>query len=175
MTGSITAIPVSSVDKERAMMVINLLHTDATLVNLLDNGVEGKNYVKTGDTTLKLPDGAKNRGDTGWDPGWWWEVGNAFQSYIWDTDLPDRWGAVKAYNDKAPRSQILGFSFDSTNVSSQVASVNNVWGQFEPLIITGSGDTGSFVTQMWDKMNKSGLDKILDEYNKQYQAYKAAQ
>jgi putative aldouronate transport system substrate-binding protein len=175
MTGSLTAIPVSSVDPARAMMVLNLMHTDGTLVNLLTNGIEGKNYVKTGDSTIKLPEGFKNKGDTGWDPGLWWEVGNAFLGYVWDTDLQDRWTKVKAYNDAAPRSPLLGFMFDKSKVTTEFVAVNNIYQQFDPLIITGQGDTADYVNQMFTQMKTAGLDKIVDEFNVQYQAYKAAQ
>jgi len=175
MTGSLTTIPRASIDPARAMMTINLMHTDKDLVNLMVSGVEGKNYVKTGDNSIKLPDGIKLKSDTGWDPGNWWMVGNAFLNYIWDTDLQNRWEAVKTYNDKAPRSSILGFSFDSTNVKAEVATVNTVFEQYKRLIQTGSGDTEKYVTEMFDKMNAGGLDKIIAEYNVQLVEWKAAQ
>lgn len=174
LIGSLTTIPRSSANPERAMMVINLMHTEKELVNLMVNGVEGKNYVKVDDTNIKLPEGVKSKVDAGWDPNMWWMFGNAFLNYIWDTDLPDRWNKIKEYNDKAPVSAIVGFNFDSTNVKSEVAAVTNVFEQYKRLIFTGSGNTEKYVTEMFSKMKTSGLDKIVDEYNKQLQEWKAA-
>ena len=173
LTGSMTAIPIGSVDPARAMMVLDLLHTDAYLVNLINFGIEGKHYIQVGDGTITLPPGAGNRGDTGYGLDIWWEIGNAFLLKLWDTDLPDRWNVMKEFNANTRRSVILGFNFDAANVDTEMAGVNNVWEQFRPLIVTGQGDTEGFVTEMFDKMKAAGLDKIVEEYNSQYQAFKA--
>jgi len=174
LTGSLTAIPRSAISPARSMMVINLMHKEKELVNLLVNGVEGKNYVKTGENTIRLPDGASVKSDTGWDPASWWLVGNAFLNLVWDKDLPDRWVKVQEYNAKSPVSPIVGFNFDSSHVKSEMAATTNVFEQYKRLIFTGSGDTENYVTMMFRKMKDAGLDKIVAEYNIQLTEWKDA-
>jgi len=174
LTGSLTAIPRSAISPTRSMMVINLMHKEKELVNLLVNGVEGKNYIKSGENTMELPAGAATKADTGWDPASWWLVGNAFLNYVWDTDLPDRWARMREYNAKSSVSPIVGFNFDSSSVKSEMAATTNVFEQYKRLIFTGSGDTEKYVTMMFQKMKDAGLDKIVTEYNVQLAEWKAA-
>ena len=173
LIGSLLAIPRSAKDPARSMMVINLMHTEKDLVNLLVNGVEGKNYVKIDDNNIRLPDGVASKDDTGWNPGSWWMVGNAFLNYVWDTDLPNRWGRMQEFNKNSPVSDIVGFNFDSSTVKTEVAAVTNAFEQYKRLVMTGSGDTEKYVTEMFDKMKAAGLEKIVEEYNKQLVEWKA--
>src|SRR5690606_14796589 len=46
VAGAQLAIPTTSEDPARAMMVLNLMHTDPYVVNLLVHGIEGKHYDK---------------------------------------------------------------------------------------------------------------------------------
>lgn len=47
------AISTTSEDPARAMMFINLLHTDPYLNNLLNYGIEGKHYLKVNENVIK--------------------------------------------------------------------------------------------------------------------------
>ncbi len=175
LIGSLLTIPRAAKDPARSMMVINQMHTDARLVNLIVNGVEGKQYVKNDDGTIRLPDGVASKPDTGWDSGSWWMIGNAFLNYVWDTDLPNRWVRMQEFNKASAVSAIVGYNFDTSAVKTEVAAVTNVMEQYKRLIATGSGETEKYVNEMFDKMKAAGLDKIVDEYNVQLKEWKTAQ
>ena len=75
--GSMFALPEMSDYKVEAMKYLNLMHSDATLVNLMLFGVEGENYEKVDDVTVKV------NADASWYGvhGGAWTVGNTKLQY----------------------------------------------------------------------------------------------
>jgi putative aldouronate transport system substrate-binding protein len=61
-----TAISKTSKNAERAIQFLELINTDATLFNLLTFGIEGKNYTKVGDNTIKINQAGGYKADLGW-------------------------------------------------------------------------------------------------------------
>jgi len=66
-TGFMLSIPKNTQDQNRAMQLMNLMYTDKDIVNLLDNGIEGKHYVSAGDNMIKAPEGGSNYGFNAWE------------------------------------------------------------------------------------------------------------
>ncbi|QHW35514.1 ABC transporter substrate-binding protein (plasmid) [Paenibacillus rhizovicinus] len=161
-------------DPERAMMVINLLHKDKHLLNLLNFGIEGKNYEKVSDGVIKLPAGKKNMEEAGYDPGTDWMFGNQFNNFIFDTNNPKKWELYKKYNETAVESPLLGFYFDSTPVKTEVAAVSSVMDEFNKLLLSGSMEPESQIKKYNDKLKANKLDKIIAEAQKQYDEWVAS-
>lgn len=172
-TGALTAIGRTSKDPARAMMVLNLAYVDETFINLFHRGIEGKHYVKVSENVIKLPDGFSNWDDTGWNPGVNWEFGNQFKQYIKNTDDPQKFVKLDAYNKSLKQAELLGFYFDTTNVLTETAAVNNAWNEFSPVLGTGSADATETLKKANDKMKANGLDKMIAEFQKQYDEWAA--
>ncbi|MFC4776939.1 ABC transporter substrate-binding protein [Paenibacillus sp. GCM10023252] len=168
LNNSMLAISRTSKDPERAMMVMNLLHSDVKLLNLLVNGVEGKHYAKVAgkENIIKLPDGAK-AGETGYSPGNNWMMGNQFLNYLWDHEDPTKWQKFDEFNKSATPTKALGFNFDSSKTKTEEAAVSSVYDSFLDGLATGVLDPAKSLPEFNEKMQKAGLNKIIAEKQKQ--------
>ncbi|MGG1637489.1 ABC transporter substrate-binding protein [Paenibacillus sp. NRS-1760] len=177
VSNSMMAIGRTSVDPERTMMLLNLLHTDKNLVNLIDFGVEGRQYVKVEgkDNFIKLQDGVSTRADTGWAPGIEWMFGNQTLTYLWEGESSDKWEKFKAYNEKAHKVRSFGFNFNTDAVKTEVSVVSNIIKEYRPLLETGSLDADKVLAEYNDKLKANGIEKIRAEVQKQYDEWKAKQ
>ncbi|MCL6458802.1 MAG: ABC transporter substrate-binding protein [Gorillibacterium sp.] len=166
LSGAMTAISRTSKNPERAMMLINLLHTDPQLLNTLIFGVEGKHYVKVNDTTIKVPDGMV-AGQTGYSPGNNYMFGSQFINALWDNEEPQKWEQYKAFNESAKPSKIVGFSYNSEPVKNEEAAIVNIYNAYIDGLSTGVIDYEKELPVFIDKMKKAGLDKVIAEKQKQ--------
>ncbi|WP_239613474.1 ABC transporter substrate-binding protein [Cohnella mopanensis] len=177
ISNSMMAIGRTSVDPERTMMLLNLLHTDKHLVNLFDFGVEDRQYVKLEgqDNFIKLPDGVATRADTGWAPGIEWMFGNQTLTYLWEGESADKWEKFKEYNDRAHKVKSFGFSFNTETVKTEVSVISNIIKEYRPLLETGSLDADKVLAEYNSKLKANGIEKIRAEAQKQYDEWKAKQ
>jgi putative aldouronate transport system substrate-binding protein len=167
--GSMLGISSTSDDPARAMMFINLLHTDHELNNLLNFGIEGVHYEKVSTNIIKATNATKN-----YNPGASWMFGNQFLNYIWETEDPQKWEKFKAFNEDAKKSPGLGFTFNAEPVKTEVAALVNVGKEYDPALDTGSVDSDKVLPKYREKLKAAGLEKILAEKQKQLDAFLAA-
>ncbi|WP_435171274.1 ABC transporter substrate-binding protein [Paenibacillus glycanilyticus] len=172
-TNSMLGISKTSKDPERAMMLINLLHSDKELLNLLDFGIEGVHYEKVSDNVIKLPAGTDPSKRT-YNPGSAWMFGDQFLNYLWDNEDPTKWDKFKEFNNSAIASPGLGFVFDFEPVKSEVAVQNNIGPEFLAALEVGAVDPEEVLPKFIEKMKAGGLDKIIAEKQKQLDAFLAA-
>jgi putative aldouronate transport system substrate-binding protein len=170
---ALLAVPTSATDPARSVMFANLLHKDKYLVNLLNWGIEGADYVKVDDNTIKYPDGITAQ-NSGYNLNMSWLMGDITLNYLWDTDEKDIYQQYKTFNDSADRSLALGFSFNSEPVKNEVAAVNNVINQYTGAIFTGSIDPEVAVPKFIAALKAAGSEKIIAEKQKQLDAFVAA-
>lgn len=173
-TGSVVAIGRTSKDPARSMMVLDLGYTDKYLWNLINFGIENTHYAKVDDKTIKLPSTIAKWSDSTYNPGIAWEFGNQFLSFLKDTDDPQKFTKLDEYNKQLKSSIMLGFVFDTEPVKTEAAAVNNVWEQYNPIIGCGALDADKTIKEMTDKMKASGIDKMITEFQRQYDEWAAA-
>lgn len=159
-TGFMLSIPKNVQDPDRAMQLLNLMYTDKDIVNLLDNGIEGKHYVSAGDNLIKALEGESNYGFNQW------QVGNNALAKVWEGTPADIWDQTKAFNKSAIFSKALGFTFDASPVKNEVAAVANVNNQYKAGLESGTIDPAK-LDEFLSKLKASGLDKIIAEKQKQ--------
>jgi putative aldouronate transport system substrate-binding protein len=171
-TGSMLAISRTSKDPARAMMLINLLHSDKYLNNMLNFGIEGTHYVKVSDEVIKLPDGVKPE-ENKYNPGSAWMFGNQFLNYLFPNEDPEKWAKFREFNDRGISSPALGFTFNAEPVKSEIAAVDNVNKQYVGALYTGTVDAERYLQEFIQKQKDAGLDKIITEKQKQLDEYLA--
>ncbi|WP_127587762.1 ABC transporter substrate-binding protein [Paenibacillus koleovorans] len=164
---TMTAISRTSKNPERAMMLLELVNTDSTLFNLLAFGIEGKHYTKVGPNTIKIQTGA------GYAHGRSWEFGNVFNGYLLEGQPADTWEKTKKLNDSAKRSELYGFKFDDTPVKTELANLKAVADEFSIALNTGSVDPAQYLPKYIEARKKAGIDRILEERQKQLNAWVA--
>ncbi|MEO3945467.1 ABC transporter substrate-binding protein [Gorillibacterium sp. CAU 1737] len=167
--GAMLAISSTSEDPARAMMVINLLHTDKDINNLLNFGIEGEHYTKVADNVIKAGPQAAN-----YSPGAAWMLGNQFLNYIWETEAPTKWDDFKAFNSQAKASPALGFTFDTSKVKTEIATCKDIMKEYDATLDTGSVDPDTVLAKYVDKLKKAGMEKVIAEKQTQLDAFLAS-
>lgn len=165
--GSMLAISSTSENPERAIMFINLLHTDKHLNNLLNFGIEGTHFTRDGEVITPT----EKTGD--YNLGAAWMLGNQFLNYVWDSEDPQKWEKFRAFNEGAKVSPGLGFTFNSEPVKNEIAALVNVKKEYNPALETGAVDPDEILPRYIEKLKASGLDKVIEEKQKQFDEFLA--
>ncbi len=175
-TTALTCITRTTADAERAMMLINLFHTDPTIINLFNSGVEGVHYVVDENGRFALPEGATSRTDTGYAYGFETFFGNMMLNNLWYNEEADRYDELRQYNRDARQSKIMGFYVDMENITTEYAAVEAIRTQYAPLLKAGVvDDVQATLDEMNEKMYANGLQAIIDEAQRQYDEFIADQ
>ena len=171
--GSMFAIPVTCKNPEAAMKYLNLMHSDATLVNLMLFGAEGKNYTKIDDTTVEVAPDANWYGVHGGA----WTVGNTLLQYVTKGEDPQKNALLQSYADDAIATASLGFRFVKDNVADQIAAVDAVVSEMANPLMCGQvdpDDPALGIEALKTALTEAGMDDIIAEVQAQYDAWKAA-
>ena len=167
------AISPTSEHPEAAMKFLNEMYTNPDVVNLLDWGIEGVHYEKQDDGTIDFPEGV-DANTTTYGLNMDWFFGNQFLSYIWgkgrDTTIYSR---LEENNKNSEFSPVMGFSFDSTAVSSEVAAITNVINQYLPGLSCGSLNPDTEMDAFLEALDDAGMQTVIEEKQKQLDAWKA--
>ena len=147
---------------EASMKFVNLMYTDADVMNLLICGIEDRDYVMTEDGYVAYPEGqtdatvpytAQMENAT---------LGNYFLiKPIVGTSKSSIEFALEQ-NKTAKRSPAFGFNFDPTRVSSAYTAVSNVANQYLPGLICGSVDPETELPRFVQALKDAGLQRIID-------------
>jgi putative aldouronate transport system substrate-binding protein len=163
------SIARNSENPEKAMELINLLYTDKDIMNLIANGIEGKHYQVNEDGTISLPDGVTDSGYVFNQ----WLIGNNFLTYPWQGNSPALWDEMKEFNETAIVSPALGFQFNPDPVKTEIAATTNVLNQYKAGLATGTLDPEESLPEFNEKLKAAGIDKIIAEKQKQFDAWKS--
>lgn len=175
MVNSMMAIPKTAGDPARVLAFLNLFYKDQYLVNLMDYGIEGKHWVWV-DKDKKIidfapeTDGGKN---SGWNAGANWMYGDQFLSYIFKNEDPEKWKKFDEFNKVAVKAEDFGFSFIADPVKKEVAALQNLDAEFYTGLFSGAMDTEKYLPMWESKAKAAGIDKVLEEMNKQFADFKA--
>jgi len=167
--GSMLGISSTSKDPERAMMFINLLHTDKDINNLINFGVKDVHYTLNGEIMTKTDR------TIDYSPGHAWMFGNQFLNYLWDSEDPQKWEKFKEFNSGAIKSPALGFVFDSEPVKNEVGALANVIKQYQVAIDRGVVNVDDVLDEYMAALKAAGLDKVIAEKQTQFDAFLAGQ
>lgn len=164
-------IPVTSTEPEAAMKFMNLLYTDADVVNLLNYGVEGVHYVKNDNGTISFPEG-KDMNSVGYYGNLSFFIGNQYLSYVWDNYDPDTRAQSLEINENATYSPLIGFTFDSSAYANEISAVSNVVAEYQNTLVSGmADDPEALLEEFREKLNSSGMPKLVAGVQEQLDAW----
>lgn len=175
INGVVMAIPATCENQEPVLKFLNLMYTDPDVVNLIDWGIEGDHYVHVEGkkNVITYPDGV-NGGNSGYAMNCGWEFGNQLNSYVWEnTGDDDYYDRMSDFNNEAVRSKAIGFSFDSNSVKTEVAALNNVLNEYRFGIENGEMDPKEYLPKFRKALKDAGIDKVIEEKQKQLDAWAA--
>lgn len=174
VNGLVYGVASASKDPEKACEFLNWLYTSAEVEDLLNWGIEGTDWVEGDDGLAHYPEGVTS--DTAaYHNGFGWALPNQFIAHAWEGYDPDIWTIYKEYNDSNIKSQALGFTFDSTSVSDQIATCNSVYQQYYKDLSFGAVEIEPALKDFNDALYAAGLQDVIDEKQAQLDAWVAEQ
>jgi len=166
--GSMFAIPKSSKKKDLAMQYLNLMHSDATLVNLMLFGKEDVNYTKVNDKQVELNPEANWYGMHGGA----WTVGDTTLQYVLTSEDPAKNQLLQEYADDAPKTASFGFRFNKKPVRNTLKAVEEVVDKFQLPLMIGAVDPDDpelGIEAFRAALKEAGIDELKAEVEAQYE------
>jgi len=161
---------------ERAVMVIEKLRTDETCYDLTMYGIQGKHYVLTPERKIALPEGVTpdTNGYKHADMSTYGWVVDKFKKHdakSWNRILE----IEKKFSAIAITSALSGFAVNSENISAELAAVNSAVKQYKVPLDFGVIDPAEGLPILREQLKKAGIEKVLEEINKQISEFRARQ
>jgi putative aldouronate transport system substrate-binding protein len=177
-----TAISAHCADPARAMMILNLVNTDPDFATMMRFGIEGEHYRYDEDGKMTF-EGTKNSDPTNRAYYYWYmaPIGNltivrAPESMTGPDGI--MLTEMARLNESCIQAQHLGFSFDTTPVTNQVAACTSVELEYKNDLNRGQladeDEVRDIVAEFVDKLKANGVDEVIAEVQSQIEAWEAA-
>lgn len=166
-------VTVTSERPEKAVQMLNLIMSDPDVANLMNYGIEGEHYVKVSDHIIAYPEGV-NPMELGWGMAivTFGDSSKIYQRTPYTEDWYNSLDAFKTENAKI--SQAFGYVFDTSSVRTQVAACSSVIAEYNPSLQCGMiEDVDSHINDFVSKLKDAGIDDIIAENQKQFDAWRA--
>lgn len=164
---TMTAINVNSKNPEAAIKMLGVLWSDKEIYNMMTYGLEGVHYKKLSENRIELiPDSGYCLS------GYEWSFGNQFNAWLLPGQADDVWEVTKANNAAAPVSHLSGFTFDATNVKTELAQLDSVKAEYSGYLWADNYD--EYIAERFAKMEKAGLSTVIAEAQRQVDEWRKA-
>ncbi len=148
------------------MEFMDALYSKTELADLCLYGLEGVHYNRTEDGRCERIDDSGYRFDA-------WSCANVMVPSLSTTDSLDKKEKYAAFNESAKPSLLMGFVFDSTSVDAEVLACNAVVSEYQRMLEYGFlGESG--LNDYRDALVAAGADKVVEEVNRQLEAFFAS-
>ncbi len=166
-----TVISVTSENPERALMAIEKFMTDESYYRLIQYGIEGRQYEIVNGVAQKPANFNPDVDSGGFSA---WALRNDKFNIPYASEDPRRYELIEKWNKTAINDPFMGFSFDSTKLSTQLSSVANVDSQLGIQLMLGktTDDPKTAVQKYRDQLKKAGVDDIINELKAQLANHK---
>lgn len=161
----------------RTMKVLDYIYGSPEVMNLLCWGIEGTHY-KFVDKEQGIIDYVDGQDGTtsGWMMGNGWQFPNQEIAYTAAPDTPAKWDYQHELIDTAVRSKALGFSYDSSSLVNELTALTNVKNQYFDMLGSGNvDDVDAVLKEFNDALYTAGLQKVIDEKQRQLDEWLATQ
>lgn len=159
------AVPTVAKEPEAAITFLSMMFSDERIANLLAWGIEGIDY-EVVDGEACFIEGNEETAYHTVD----FMYGNQFLLKPWDGLGADYYEHCQQEMDNARISPYLGFSADTSSLSSEIAAVTSTLNEYLPQINCGTADEETY-NAFIDKLNSVGMQKIIDTYQQQLDAW----
>ena len=149
---------------DKAMRIIELMNTDKELYNLVCFGIEGVHYKMKDEKHIeKIPDSGYNVGNS-------WMFGKQFNALLLEGQEDDVWEQTERFNENAEVSPIMGFSFDTTAVSREIAGIETIYEQYTAFT-KGFEPLEAYYDEFVSELENVGIDNVVNEVNRQLEEF----
>lgn len=176
VTGAANAISITSKHPEKAVEVLNAIWADPELSNTIAYGIEGINYTVDEERSAEI--GSKSVIPQAGDDQTWCMWHN-FVGPLWD-QWDSSWNRIEALEamqadlETAQVGSTLGFYFDNSEFTTELASISSIVTEASTIFTTGSmPDFDEYLAEYSQRLTDAGLDQICEEANRQFEEWKA--
>lgn len=162
---TLTAVSFTSKHPMRALKLVQLLHQDADLLNLICYGIEGRDYTKDPENPKRM-----NR-DSGAYYVAEFMIGSQFLAYLVPSYEDGVWEETKAENEAADIDPNIGFAFDRKPVETEIANVSAVTQEYSGLGVGLYEDVEGVYKEREEKYEKAGKNIIKEEIERQFKEW----
>ncbi|GEM_PF-3153297 len=157
--GSMNGIYAGAKNPEKVLQFLELVNTDTKLRDMICYGEEGVNFTYNEDG-LVVRDAEKS---------WPWARYTQGNHAILTAEYTnkDMFKEIEVVNETATPTVLFGFNVDLSNIENEVTLVKGVYGDFASEVLTGAEDPEVIVPRMIDAMKAVGLEKIIEEFQRQ--------
>lgn len=177
ITYGVISVAASSKQPENCVKVLEMLNSDNYVATTIRFGTEeGGYHIKNADGTIKF-EGTKNADPQQRAYHYWygWVFGNIFAMSLPETESPTLWEDIQKANEQAFTSENLGFTYDSRNVTNELAACTAVRTEYESQMTKGMQDGLDVLQQQYvEKLKVSGVDRIIEDCQKQLSEWRAS-
>jgi putative aldouronate transport system substrate-binding protein len=159
-------VPVSTVDQDRAVALLNLIWDNEEYRNTLSWGVEGVDWQRTDHNTAEYPEGMSEENAYHTSD---FLYGNRLETIPWEAEGADTLRErQKAANAALEVSKYFGFAVDQENVTETVAAVKNVRDAYYAQLCSGTvADVDATLDEFIQKLYDAGMQDLIDTYQAQ--------
>lgn len=169
------SIAQNSENPEKTMEVLDYIYGSSEIMNLLNWGEQDKDYVieDADNSIINFPEGITSD-NAGYNLNLGWELPNQFIAYKWTGSDPQLWEKMEEFNGSAKNSKAVGFLFDSSNYSSEIAALSNIVKQYSGALYSGSGDPDELIPELLEALDDAGINEVIQAKQEQLDAFLAA-
>lgn len=166
----------TSKNPEAAVAFMNLVNTDNFVANAIRFGIDGESFNLTSDNRVDFTDTLNDDPASRTYYKWYgWQFGSLFAMSLPAQEDDNLFDDLKKANEGAYVSDNMGFVFNRTPVQNEITACAAARDEFRGNLAVGMiEDVEGTVKTMNDKMMANGLQKILDEAQKQLNEWRAA-
>ena len=156
------SIAQNSENPEKTMEVLDYIYGSSEIMNLLNWGEQDKDYVieDADNGIINFPEGITSD-NAGYNLNLGWELPNQFIAYKWTGSDPQLWEKMEEFNSSAKSSKAVGFLFDSSNYSSEIAALSNIVKQYSGALYSGSGDPDELIPELLEALDDAGINEVI--------------
>lgn len=166
--GSAFAIHSNSQKAEAALKFLEILNTDPIVADLFIYGIEGVHYTRTEDGRIhQLPQAAAAYENATW------KGCSVMNASVLDVERSDKADLYATFNENGISTPSNGFRFDSSEVDTYLAALDNVANEYAGLIDRGATDPDEAIAAYNAALKAAGIDNVIAEMQKQYDEWMA--
>ncbi len=174
VTSAMLSVANSAQDPQKAVQFMNWTYVSQEFNDLINWGIQGEDWVLTEDNLAAYPEGV-DASSVSYHNDMGYIYPNQFAGHPWEGNPVDIWEQYEKYNSEMMTSKAYGFTFDSTPVTTEEAQLASVYEQYSKDLAFGVVDVDSKLKEFNDALYAAGLQKVMDEKQRQLDEWLAAQ
>jgi len=174
VSGAMNVVLHTSKDKAKAFQFLNWAYTNAEFNDLLNWGVPGKDWIVNENGQADYPPGVTVQ-NVHYHSDYGFIYPNQYLMTPWAGSPEGIWDNLKNFDKDALISKAFGLNFDSAPVTAEISQLTSVIAKYENPISFGAVDPEENIKKLNEELYNAGLQKVMDEKQRQLDAWLAKQ